>query len=101
IKAWVARTTGRAWNDAGHTALMSAHDPWLDVQGRETFSATIRQPVEDLIACEHSRATCARRRMGALAEAFDADLRAVLAPCAVGGVVEYEVRTRLVWGWAS
>jgi hypothetical protein len=99
IKAWVARTTGRAWNDAGHSALMSAHDPWLDVQGRETFSAPVRQSVEDLIACEHSRATWARSRMGGLADAFDADLRAALAPWAADGMVEYEVRTRLAWGW--
>ena len=100
IKAWVARVTGRAWQDASHRALMSAHDPWLDVQGRETFSATIRQSVEDLIACEHSRATWARARMGASAQAFDADLRAALSPWASDGVVEYEVQTRLVWGWA-
>jgi SAM-dependent methyltransferase len=100
IKAWVARITGRAWQDAGHRALMNAHDLWLDVQGRETFSATVRQPVEDLIACEHSRATWARSRMGVLADEFDTELRAVLTPWAADGIVEYEVRTRLVWGWA-
>jgi hypothetical protein len=38
--------------------------------------------------------------MGALAGAFDADLRAVLAPWVVAGVVEYGVQTRLAWGWA-
>lgn len=99
IKAWVARLGG-VWQGPGHRALMSAHDPWLDVQGRETFSGPVRQDVEDLIACEHSRATWARRAMGPLAEAFDADLRAVLAPFARDGAVDYQVETRLTWGWA-
>lgn len=71
----------------------------MDIQGRETFTATVRQPVEQLIACEHSRATWARARMGGLAEAFDSDLRAVLTPWAEHCGVTFEMETRLVWGW--
>ena len=99
VRAWVARLGGE-WDDAAHRARAAAHEPWLDIQARETFTATVRQPVEDLIACEHSRATWARRRLGTLADAFDADLRAVLAPWATDDVVTYEMETRLVWGWA-
>jgi SAM-dependent methyltransferase len=98
IQGWVARVGG-VWNGPAHQALMHAHDPWLDVQGEETFTAEVRQSVENLIACEHSRATFSRAAMGALAEPFDADLRAVLEPGAEDGVVSYAVRSRLVWGW--
>ena len=96
---WVERLGG-PWEDAGHRARMSAHEPWLDIQGRETFGLAVRQRLEDLIACQHSRATWARRRMGPLAEAFDADLRAALAPWAPNGMVAYDMETRLAWGWA-
>ncbi|MFL5294939.1 MAG: class I SAM-dependent methyltransferase [Phenylobacterium sp.] len=100
IRDWVARLGG-VWEDGSHQARMTAHEPWLGIQARETFTAAVGQRVEDLIACQHSRATWARRRMGALAEAFDADLRAVLAPWAADGMVEYEMETRLAWGWAQ
>ena len=57
------------------------------------------QKIQDLIEAEHSRATWARARMGAeSAEAFDADLRAVLEPAATAGEVEYVVRSTITWG---
>jgi hypothetical protein len=59
---------------------MARHDPWFEVQGREAFTVQVRQPLETLIACQHSRATWARSKMGPLADAFDTDLRAALAP---------------------
>lgn len=96
---WVGRLGGR-WNDGAHQARMNAHEAWLDVQGRETFTRRVRQPLEDLIACQHSRATWARRRMGPLADDFDAHLRAALAPAAQDGLLAYEMETRLTWGWA-
>ncbi len=98
IQGWVVRMGG-AWNGPAHQALMHAHDPWFDVQGEETFTAQVRQSVEDLISCEHSRATFTRATMGDLAEAFDADLRAALAPWVEDGAVSYAVTSRLVWGW--
>jgi SAM-dependent methyltransferase len=98
LQGWVARVGG-VWNGPAHQALMHAHDPWFDVEGEEAFTAEIHQSVEDLIACEHSRATWSRAAMRDLAEPFDADLRAVLEPWAEGGVVSYAVTSRLVWGW--
>jgi ubiquinone/menaquinone biosynthesis C-methylase UbiE len=97
IVAWVERL-GRQWNDPAHRAMVTAHEPWIDIQDRERFVREVRQSVEDLIACQHSRATWARRGLGPLAEAFDADLRAVLAPWAQDGVVSYRMETQLVWG---
>jgi len=99
IQAWVERL-GRTWNDPAHQALVHAHDAWFDVEGEESFTASVRQPAEALIAGEHSRATWSLARLGpALAAAFDADLRAALAPWADdAGCVTYEVRSRIVWG---
>lgn len=97
IRGWVERMGGR-WDDDGYRARMSAHEPWLDIQGRDVLLHEVRQRIDDLIETEHSRATWARRRMGALAEPFDADLRAALAPWAEDGMVTYSVETRLMWG---
>jgi hypothetical protein len=97
IVGWVERL-GDTWNGAAHRERMARHDRWLDVQGRETFTLEVRQPLDTLIACQHSRATWARSKMGPLADAFDADLRATLAPWAEDGVIAFEVRSSLAWG---
>jgi len=97
IVDWVERL-GDTWNGAAHRERMARHDPWFDVQGREAFTVQVRQPLETLIACQHSRATWARSKMGPLAEAFDADLRAALAPWAEDGVMTFEVGSSVVWG---
>ena len=97
IVRWVEKG-GRRWQDAAHTALVTAHLPWFDAEGSETFATDVRQAVEDLIAAEHSRATWARSRMGADAAAFDLDLRRALEPFAEDGEVVYRTRTTLTWG---
>ncbi len=94
---WVGRL-GDVWNGAGHQARVSAHEPWFEVEGRETFTARVEQTVEDLIAGEHSRATWTRARMGALADQFDAELRRALAPYAENGRVTFDVQSRMAWG---
>jgi SAM-dependent methyltransferase len=97
LVAWVERLGG-VWNGPEHRARNDAHKAWFDVAGTEVFAHPVTQPVEALIAAEHSRATWARFKMGALADTFDADLRAVLAPHAGTGAVSYEVETRVTWG---
>lgn len=97
IVDWVERLGG-VWNGPAHRALTSAYEPWFDRHGAETFTASVEQPIEDLIEAEHSRATWARAKMGELAGAFDADLRAVLARHARDGAVRFEVESRLAWG---
>lgn len=97
IVGWVERL-GDTWNGPAHRDRMTRHDPWLDVLGREAFTIEVRQPLETLIACQHSRATWARSKMGPLADAFDADLRAALAPWAHDGVMTFGMRASLVWG---
>jgi hypothetical protein len=98
ITRWIERN-GRRWGDETHRALMTAHAPWLDEEGSETFQTEVRQSVDDLIAGEHSRATWARARMGPIAaELFDNELREALEPAALNGEVSYVARVTLTWG---
>jgi SAM-dependent methyltransferase len=97
IVEWVGHMGG-TWNDAAHRSRSTAHEPWFETMGTETFTASVVQSVEDLIDAEHSRATWARSKMGARADEFDADLRAVLAPYAHDGKVEFGVQSSLKWG---
>ena len=99
ITRWIEKN-GRQWQDRTHRALMTAHLPWFDEEGSETFQTEVRQKVEDLIAGEHSRATWARSKMGPIAaEMFDNDLREVLEPAALNGTISYVGRTSLTWGF--
>jgi ubiquinone/menaquinone biosynthesis C-methylase UbiE len=97
IRTWVERLGG-VWNGEAHRALVTAHAEWFNVDGEATFAAPVHQSLDDLIACQHSRATWSRTRMGELADAFDADLREALAPWSEGGVMTFEVTTRMTWG---
>lgn len=98
IVRWVERM-GFVFGDPEFRARMSAHEAWIDIQGREAFSATRTMPIEHLIESEHSRATWARAKMGgAAADAFDADLRSVLGPHAVNNEITFDVQSKLLWG---
>jgi SAM-dependent methyltransferase len=97
VVRWVEKS-GRTWDDTAHKALVSAHLPWIDIHGEETFTHTVQQPLDHFIEAQHSRATWARSRMGAEADAFDADLRAALEPFAADGAVSFTVAVRLAWG---
>ena len=97
IVEWVGHMGG-TWNDAAHQSRTTAHEPWFETIGTETFTASVVQSVEDLIDAEHSRAMWARSKMGTRADEFDADLRTVLAPYANDGKVEFGVRSSLKWG---
>ena len=97
VVRWVERS-GRTWDDTAHKALVSAHLPWVDIDGEEVFAHTVQQPLDHFIEAQHSRATWARSRMGAEADVFDAELRAALQPFAVDGAVSFTVAVRLAWG---
>jgi SAM-dependent methyltransferase len=98
IRGWVERLGG-VWNSPAFVAAARGHEAWIDTEGREEIWGEARMPVEDLIDGEHSRATWTRVKMGPeRADAFDADLRATLAPYAEDGAVAFRTRTRLLWG---
>lgn len=97
IQAWVGKLGGQ-WNGGARQARLAGHQPWFDVAATEVFTAPMTQSVDDLIEAEHSRATWSRAKMGPLAPAFDADLRAVVAPYARDGQVDFEISSTLWWG---
>ncbi|MDP2009939.1 MAG: class I SAM-dependent methyltransferase [Phenylobacterium sp.] len=97
IVDWVGKLGGQ-WQDPAHTARIIGHQPWFDLAATEVFTAPVTQAVDDLIEAEHSRATWSRAKMGARAEGFDADLRAVVAPYARDGKVTFEISCTLWWG---
>ena len=66
---------------------------------RRTQPVAFAQSVEDYIRSIHSRNGFSRERMGAdAAEAFDAEVRRLLAPFAVDGKVTLAVVSEVVWG---
>ena len=98
IARWIERS-GFVFNNPEFRARMIAHEAWIELEGRETYSTPHRMPVEHFIEAEHSRATWARATMGReAADAFDADLRALLEPHADRGEIEFEVTSNLTWG---
>lgn len=97
IVDWVGKLGGE-WQDPAHTARITGHQPWFDLAATETFTAPVVQAVDDLIEAEHSRATWSCAKMGPLAQAFDADLRAVVAPHVQDGKVAFEISSTLWWG---
>jgi SAM-dependent methyltransferase len=111
LEAWLDfldlwyRRTGRqapaAWRAPNPDAWgpLAPHGDWLDIAGRERFTFTFRQTVEDFIAGCHSRVSWNRRMMGAgVAAAFDEALDGLMRPFAVDGILEIEVASELTWG---
>lgn len=98
VRRWVERL-GFQFNHPEFVARMSAHEAWIDIEARESFTATHHMRITDFIEGEHSRATWARAKMGAdAAHAFDDDLRRLLEPHADAGEISFEVTSRLTWG---
>ena len=95
---WVERL-GFAFDHPDFRARMVAHEAWIDIEGRETFTAAHRMPIADFVEMEHSRATWSRAKLGdANVAAFDAELAALLRPYADGDEITFEVTSRLMWG---
>lgn len=95
---WLARL-GVTYDPVAFAARGRRYEAWIDIAGRETFTAPFRQRLEDFIACQHSRAALTRARMGtALAQAFDDDLAERLRPWTDDGMLAFEVHNHLVWG---
>ena len=98
VSGWVERL-GFVFNHPEFRARMTAHEAWIDFDGREVFRASHRMQIADLVEAEHSRATWARAKLGpATTQAFDDELHRLLEPYADGGFITFEVATRLAWG---
>jgi SAM-dependent methyltransferase len=100
LTRWLARI-GQTYDRTRFAADQRRYEAWMDVAGRREFRFTFRQSIVDYVACQHSRATFTRARMGQeVAAAFDEELGALLAPYARDGMIAYELVTDLTWGTA-
>ena len=96
---WLARLHNETYDEPAFVAEGRRFEPWLDIAGRETFTFSFHQSVEDYIACQHSRASWTRTRMGeALSAQFDRDLDTVLRPWAQDGRLKTDLISELTWG---
>ena len=100
LERWLGNV-GQQWCSPDHVARTRAYAPWFDVVEERRFVAPFVQGVPELIECQHSRSTWARSAMGdAMAARFDDELRQLLLPYARGGVLSFDVETRVLWGRA-
>ena len=99
LTRWLARLHGRTFDRPAFIADGRIYEPWLDIAGRHDFTFTFRQSIADYIACQHSRASWPRSKMGAeLVLEFDRELEAVLTPFAQGELLSFDLTSELVWG---
>ncbi|WP_052732024.1 hypothetical protein [Devosia geojensis] len=97
VSDWLNRV-GLTSDEQGFAAALRSYEPWMDIEDSRDFNFPFTQDLSAFVACQHSRATWARSRLGSLSTKFDADLAERLAPYAVDGRISYEVRTTLTWG---
>lgn len=103
LAQWIYELKGEVFEpdnpDSAFAQKMNSYRRWLNVAGELIVVAEpIRQRVEHFIACQHSRDTFTRARLGGRLGRFDAQLRAMLMPYAREGVISYRVGSKLVWG---
>lgn len=66
---------------------------------KETAPVPFVQPLEEYIESFHSKNGLSRERMGQeMAEAFDKQVREIIASSAKDGMLEFQVTARVIWG---
>lgn len=97
VARWLAKV-GRHYDPAGFAASGQSYKSRMQIEGSEDFVYEFRQSIEDFTACQHSRATWAREKMGVeVAAEFDAELDRTLRPFAEDGWLAFKVRSDLTW----
>ncbi|MGO9605967.1 MAG: class I SAM-dependent methyltransferase [Candidatus Binataceae bacterium] len=96
---WLKRLGRGDYDEPRFIEELRAFERWMRIDGRRTFIASCQQTIDDFLACQHSRSTFTRARMGAArANEFDDDLRRMLEPHANRGLLRFQVITNLTWG---
>ncbi|HLY81254.1 MAG TPA: hypothetical protein VKQ70_17885, partial [Caulobacteraceae bacterium] len=104
LQRWLIRMADRTpgvrtpYDPAGFQVEGTRHEAWMDIAGRESFAHSWRQPLEEFVLGNHSRATWSRAAMGELAAEFDAELTALMQPFAIDGLLELRMVSELTWG---
>lgn len=95
---WLAMS-GATYDERAFDAELRAFEQWMNVSGRRSFVFEFEQSIESFIACQHSRATWTRAKMGHdRANTFDHELRELLLSYARDARLRYRVKSRLTWG---
>ena len=101
IARWLERM-GRRHDQAEFIAEMNRYRGFMAIHGQREFITAVEQSLEDLIECQHSRASWARAAMGHdRSRRFDAELAQLLTPHLRSGALRFQVRTTLIWGRPS
>lgn len=98
----VRRSTNRHYKAYDLSDELERRSLWRPIGRREIPPVTFRQSVEAYLEGLHSRQSLARSGLGPeSAAAFDAEVRALLAPYACGGALEVPAGAEVVWGVPS
>lgn len=96
---WVPILTGHPFDHEKREREQSSYQDYLDQVERETVvSEPVTQSVADFVRCQHSRNTFAPHKLGALKQAFDAELTELLKPYATDGHIKYRTSCALTSG---
>jgi len=80
-------------------APVLTHPRFTSLGHRVTAPVSFSQSIEDYLRCQHSRSTWSEDDLGEKASAdFDAAMTAILTRYARGGMLTFEVQTRIEWG---
>lgn len=97
LRNWLRRMGGVY--DPAFALKGQNYQSWMVVLGERCFTFTHSQRLQDFIACQHSRATWTRARMGAeKATEFDHDMAQLLGPYARDAILRYDISCSIVWG---
>lgn len=96
---WIPIATGEPFGLQRKTSEWSAWKKHVDIEFSETFiSAPLTQRVSEFIACQHSRDAFAPSRLQGRVKEFDRELRELLGPYAVDGLLSFRTRSELAIG---
>ena len=103
LDKWIFEITGERYQpnqkDSAFNKKMARHKEWLHLEGEALFEHTFTQSVDEFIACQFSRDTFARSKLGQRVEEFAAELGRVVGPYSdETGMLEYRVRSNIEWG---
>ena len=86
---------------AYHLSTMCPGRSFVMLEGREELGEPgFRQSVEDYVTCLHSRNGFSQDRMEPKAAAeLDQEMRNLVSPHAIDGMLELDVVVQLIYGW--
>jgi SAM-dependent methyltransferase len=76
-----------------------SHPQFTFVGSKVTAPMLFKQSIAEYLRCSHSRATWSQEHLGEeLTREFDLEMSELLSRYSTGGILSYQVRTRIDWG---